>query len=116
MCIPANEVTNPVSTVMRKTVDYGLLGGAALADLSNALTFVLAPAILWPLFAAPAIQAKHLPADWTNNRFAPNQMIRPQYIRLPMGFKHSVYLLQQIAQYAVTRTLFADLRFTNIKL
>ena len=33
-----------------------------------------------------------------------------------MGFKHSVYLLQQIVQFAITRTLFADLRFSNIKL
>ena len=90
-----------------------MAGGAALSlthseddrlacsacDQSNAFTYVLTPQWLWPFFATPPVLAMlvwHLLDEALKARIDKMTLVSAQYMRLPMGCSHSVFILMSI--------------------
>ena len=109
---------------MGRSIDYGLLGGSALAqcsvvpgeihgkmlDESNAFTFVVTPEPWWEYMKGPVIAAGDLPAEWTQGRREPHIKIQPRYTRLGKGHAHAAFILFQINLCAAARAIRAGSR------
>ena len=104
MVVPLNEAIVSVEGLLERAPEYGMLGPGALSQLratdgsfftaavdqSNAFTAVRVPAAWHVYQAAPRVQVKDLPDDWTQGKWQPHQYVRPCYTRLAMGHTHAV--------------------------
>ena len=93
LCIepPDPEMPSP-ELLARLIVPPGATIYFAKADLEGAFHTCKVPAWFWPYFALPAVQA----GDLQLPDFQPNEYVFPAFTTLPMGFSHSVAILQAI--------------------
>jgi len=127
MSIPFNEACLTPSEVMGSRCDYGLVGGAALAqvaahdaefaalawDQSNAFSMVVTPESWWPFMAGPPIHVYEADPAWVaasnpdGAPWSPSKLLRPLYTRLGMGHTHAAWILMQL-NLAIIRSAIAS--------
>ena len=127
-CMSWNCLAVTVDEFMGESVDYGLLGLAAIAqvetrddsidvvslDAGNAFTYVEIIPEWWPLLSGPRIRARHLPKAWTRGRWPGSTWLRPQHRRLPMGNTHAAFILLQILRWSMRAALEAERFFARV--
>ena len=130
MSVPFNTKTRTPSQIMGSAVDYGLLGGVALAqagapdgkfavrslDEGNAFTILRTPEAWWRHHCSPTMLVRELDPRWVRGRWPGDRKVRAAYCRLGMGGTHAAYLLMQVNLHHIGITLRGSRRFANTRL
>ena len=128
-CVPMNEVLKHPDDFLGYSYDYGLVGPAALGQVSatkgrqavvaldenNAFTFIETPEYWWRFLGGPVVLCEDLPEEWTQGRWPPKTRLRPLYTRLPMGNTHAAMILLMINREAATRALRREKRWASVR-
>ena len=127
--VPFNSASYTLGEMLGEEFDYGLQGGAALAQLSfpaatrewhalsldesNAFTHVITPSWWWPYMCGPPVLSNELPPAWEDGRWKRGVWVVPMYTRLGMGHSHSAFILLVINFGAIRRAIASSVDFVK---
>jgi hypothetical protein len=98
MFVPSPPVSLPTPDLLAQLeIPQGTTLFAAKVDLDNFYHRIRLPAAWWPYFALPPVRA----GDLGLAQYAPDSIVWPCCVTLPMGFSHSVFIAQAIHEHII---------------